>query len=104
MVNYAKKTKKKTSKAEFDLQRVLDDDVQQKMLLGFIEEVVLVLEQQRQQKDALKDIRDQAKIDMGITPKMLMKLARLKSGEANLEGAEAELEALRLLLEALEGA
>ena len=74
------------------------------MLLGFIEEIVLVFEQNRRNKEALKDIRDQAKIDMGITPKMLMKLAKLKSGDLNLEGAEQELENLRSLLEALEGA
>jgi hypothetical protein len=102
MANFGKKKKKAIP--EFDLQRVLDDDVQQKMLLGFIEEIVLVFEQNRRNKEALKDIRDQAKIDMGITPKLLMKLAKLKSGDINLEASEQELEDLRTLLEALEGA
>lgn len=94
--------KTKTQKTEFDLDRVLNDDVQQKMLAGFVEEVILVQKKLAMEKEALKDIREQAKIDMGITPKMLMKIVRLKSGESSLDGAEKELEELRALIEALD--
>jgi hypothetical protein len=93
--------KAKKAKPEFSIDRVLNDDNLKKQLEGFIEEVILSQEKLNQEKEALKDIRNEAKDSMGIAPKMLMKLVRLKSGQSSLEGAEKELEDLRQLLEAM---
>lgn len=93
--------KQKKAKPEFSIDRVLNDDNLKKQLEGFIEEVILSQEKLNQEKEALKDIRNEAKDSMGISPKMLMKLVRLKSGQSSLEGAEKELEDLRQLLEAM---
>ena len=99
MVRGPKKTKKLAP--EFSIDKVLNDDNLKKQLEGFIEEAILVQTEIATQKDSLKNIRDEAKDSIGITPRMLMKLVRLKTGQSSLEGAEKELEDLRLLLDAL---
>jgi uncharacterized protein (UPF0335 family) len=94
-------SKNKKTKPEFSIDNVLNDENLLKQLEGFIEEVVISQQKVSQEKEALKDIKNEAKDSMGIPPKMLMKLVRLKSGESSLEGAEKELEELRQLLEAI---
>jgi len=93
--------KVKKSKPEFSIDKVLNDDGLKKQLEGFLEEAILVLDKIATEKESLKDIRVSAQDSMGIPPKTLMKLVRLKTGQSSLEGAEKELEDLRLLLEAL---
>lgn len=94
--------KAKKAKPEFSIENVLNDENLKKQLEGFIEEVILCKQKLEQEKEAMKDIKNEAKDSMGIHPKVLLKLVKLKSGEATLEGAEKELEDLRALLEALE--
>jgi len=94
-----KSTKK--SKPEFSIDNVLNDDDLKKQLEGFLEEAILVQQEISKQKEMVKDIKNEAKDSMGIAPKMLMKLVRLKMGQLSLDGAEKELEDLRLLLDAL---
>lgn len=93
--------KTKKAKPEFSIDKVLNDDVLMKQLEGFIEEVVLVQEKINLEKESLKDIKNEAKDSMGLPPKTLLKLVRLKTGQSSIEGAEKELEELRQLIEAL---
>lgn len=95
--------KAKKAKPEFSIDRVLNDENLLKQLEGFIEELILSQGKINQEKEALKDIKNEAKDSMGIPPKTLQKLVRLKSGQSSLEGAEKELEELRQLLEAISG-
>ncbi len=93
--------KNKKTKPEFSIEKVLNDDILMKQLEGFIEEVIIVQEKINQEKESLKDIKNEAKDSMGLSPKILLKLVRLKTGQSSIEGAEKELEELRQLVEAL---
>lgn len=93
--------KTKKVKPEFSIDKVLNDETLMKQLEGFIEEFILVQEKINQEKEAAKDIKNEAKDSMGIPPKTLLKLVRLKTGQSSIEGAEKELEELRQLVEAL---
>lgn len=93
--------KNKKSKPEFSIDKVLNDETLMKQLEGFIEEFILVQEKINLEKEAMKDIKNEAKDSMGIPPKTLLKLVRLKTGQSSIEGAEKELEELRQLIEAL---
>lgn len=93
--------KNKKVKPEFSIDKVLNDETLMKQLEGFIEEFILVQEKINQEKEAAKDIKNEAKDSMGIPPKTLLKLVRLKTGQSSIEGAEKELEELRQLIEAL---
>ena len=51
--------KVKKAKPEFSIESVLNDDNLKKQLEGFIEEVILCKQQMDQQKEAMKDIKNE---------------------------------------------
>lgn len=78
-------------KPEFNLDSILNNPVDSKTLKGFIDEAVLLKEQQKSASESIADIRAEAKDKLGIPPKEFNSFvkARVKNSvRDDLEKAE----------------
>lgn len=91
----------KKSKVEFSLQQIQTNPVTRKQLEGFIEEVVLLQQKIKSDKEGIKDIVTEAKDQLGVPPRVLMKLVRENMQPGSIEAEVHELEEVQLLADTL---
>jgi hypothetical protein len=80
-------------KLPFDLSTVTNDPEKKKQLDGFVSEIALCRRKQRQEAEAVADIRREAKEALGIPPGLLNKLVIEQLDPGKLEAQQAEIEA-----------
>jgi hypothetical protein len=82
----------KTKKPEFSLSGLLANDVTKKQLLGFVEEVVLCEGKLKMEREAIKDIKNEAETSLGIPSAMLGELVRERMDQGSIEAKIKKLE------------
>ena len=82
----------KSKKPEFSLSGLLANEVTKKQLLGFIEEVVLCEGKIKSEREALKDIKNEAETSLGIPSSQLADLVRERMDSGSLEAKIKKLE------------
>ncbi len=82
----------KTKKPEFSLSTVLANEVTKKQLLGFIEEIVLSEGKIKMEREALKDIKNEAETSLGIPSTVLNDLVRERLDQGSIEAKIKKLE------------
>ena len=93
--------KPKKQKAEFSLDGLLKNPVTQKQLSGFIEEVMLCKVKMKQEQEAIRDIRNEAKDSLGIPSKILGKLVKERMDPGSIETEVGELDEVQQLAHGL---
>ena len=91
----------KTPKAVFTISDVLNDSTKKAKLLGIIEEIVICKEIIRQQNDAIKDIQEVAKDELGIPSSVLNQLVAERIDNGAIEEKINKLEEIKDLAESL---
>ena len=86
---------------KFDLSTILNDPEKKRQLDGFVSEIALCRRKQRQESEAIKDIRSEAKEALGIPPGTLNKLVLEELDPGKIEQQQAELETAQALHEAI---
>jgi len=94
---------KKPSKVEFSLETIRNNSVTRKQLEGFVDEVVLCMQKIKSEQEAIKDIRTEAKEQLGIPGKVLGRLVRERMQAGSIEAEIAELEEAQALADVIEG-
>lgn len=82
----------KSKKPEFSLSTVLANEVTKKQLLGFIEEVVMCEGKIKSEREALKDIKNEAETALGIPSSVLGDLVRERMDNGSIEAKIKKLE------------
>ena len=95
--------KKASKKVEFSLSALQANPVQMKQLEGFIEEIALSKGKIKTEQDTIGDIRSEAKDNLGIPGKILMKLVREHISAGSIESEMSDLEMVQSLSQAIEG-
>jgi uncharacterized protein (UPF0335 family) len=95
--------KKASKKVEFSLSALQANPVQMKQLEGFIEEIALSKGKIKTEQDTIGDIRSEAKDNLGIPGKILMKLVREHISAGSIESEMSDLEMVQTLSQAIEG-
>ena len=93
--------KPKRAKAEFNLATVLANTTVRKQVEGFVEEIILHKRAQKTAAESVKDIVGQAKDQLAIPGKILMKLVRESMDPGVIEHDLAELEEVQKLSDGL---
>jgi hypothetical protein len=91
----------KSKKPEFSLASVLANEVTKKQLLGFIEEVVLCEGKIKTEREALKDIKNEAETSLGIPSSLLGDLVRERMDVGSIEAKIKKLEEAQGIAEGL---
>lgn len=99
----ANQPKQKKVKVEFSLDTIRTNPVTRQQLEGFIEEVVISLKKIEQEKEAVKDIRNEAKDSLGIPGRIFGKLVKENMQEGSIEAEIHELEQVQDIANAIEG-
>ena len=86
------KNEKKSNKVQFSLSGILNNPVSKRSLEGFIEEIVISKTKMKQEKEALRDIVNEAKDSLGIPPKILNGLVAERMNPGSIEERQNDLE------------
>lgn len=93
------------AKQEFSIESITSNEVAKKKLLGFISEACMVRRKIKSEQEALRDIRSEARDNLGIPPKFFNKLVMVELSGDGTDGIAQEvsdLEKLECLHEMLE--
>jgi len=91
----------KKVKPEFNLSDVMNDDVKKRQLRGFVIELADVNRRIKSEREAIKDIVDEAKESMGVPPKLLRKLVKEELLQGVLAAEQTEIQQTMEVAEAL---
>ena len=91
----------KTQKQVFSISDVLNDPVKKTRLLGIIEEIVLHDNTIKQEKEAIKDIQEVAKDELGIPSSVLNQLVAERIDNGAILEKNSKLEEIQNLAESL---
>lgn len=81
----------KTAKPEFSLETILNNPVDSKTLKGFIDEALLSKGKIKLENEALSDIRNEAKDNLGIPPSLFNYLVKVQfSDSLNTDNEKVE--------------
>lgn len=93
----------KKEKVEFSLSTIKNNPGTRRQLEGFISEIALSQNKIKSEREAIKDIRDEAKDVLGIPGKILNKLVREHMDAGRAEAEISELELVHELSQVIEG-
>lgn len=91
----------KQPKLEFNIDTIVNNPVTKRQLEGFIEELVLCEQKISQEREAVKDIRNEAKDALGIPGKLLGKLVRERMNPGSIDQAAHDIEEAQAAAERL---
>lgn len=89
------------AKVEFNIDTIINNPVTKRQLEGFIEELVLCEQKISSEREAVKDIRNEAKDSMGIPGKLLGKLVRERMNPGSIDQAVHDIEEAQTAAERL---
>lgn len=85
----------KQKKPEFSLDGILNNPESKKHLLGYIEEIVLLEEKIKRDREGIKDIKSEAETELGIPSNSLNELVREKLDQGSIAGKIHKLEEVK---------
>lgn len=91
----------KKVKVEFSLDGLLNNPVTKKQLEGFIEEIVICKTKIKSEQEAIKDIRSEAKDNLGIPGKILGKLVQERMNPGSIDSDVHDLEEVQQIAQGL---
>jgi hypothetical protein len=93
--------KQRKAKVEFSLETLLNNSVTKKQVEGFIEEMVLCRGKIQQEKEAIRDIINEAKDSLGIPGKILNGLVNERMNPGSIDAKQHEIEEINGFAEGL---
>ena len=84
--------KDKKTKVQFSLDAILNNPVSKRSLEGFVEELVLCHTKIKSDKDAIKDIVNEAKDSLGIPGKILNGIVNEKMNPGSIDEKQHDIE------------